>query len=289
MRGPLNLVQNLFEPVRATWTGSNASVKRISGRHSQYKKQLRETRGTHVSEAATETGKAWAQLSHGSWGALAVGMDFTTSALAVGGAAVGGAVGTTIRATGSAVKTTAQATAKAGRWANSKIPRQAPPPPVGDLPKMDKWSGPLEGWHGSQEVLDTVPHVERKTRTAKEVVADTAKSAVKTTVGTAVEAGKLGKTVGSMAWRTRNDPLIQLGALGAGVAVASTSGKDVGKFTGDYKNKLQMVNSSTDGGGAFLYDQAPTQGHIQARGPEFDRIGAGGDLVFALHNLRNGG
>lgn len=278
MRGPLNVIQNLFEPVRATWTGSKASKNRIYHRHSQYSKELSNTRAAHVKEAATSGGKAWAEFSHGNWGALMVGISSATGTLGMYGANVGEAVGTAVKATGAVVGGAAVATAKAGRWVGGSLKKKHAP--MEDLPEMGKWSGPLEGWHGPQTKVDIDPPQSKWS--AKD-------AAVNTVVGTAEQVRDVGKMVGTAAWRTRNDPLIQLGMAGGGVMIASTTAKDAGKFTADYKNKLQMVNSSTDGGGAFLYDQAPIQGHIRARGPEFDRMGAGGDLVFALHNLRNGG
>lgn len=88
-----------------------------------------------------------------------------------------------------------------------------------------------------------------------------------TTIGSPGGTGAFGKLVG-----TADGPIHNM----------YESGKQQGKGYHTMQQMSSNMTSSMNGGGAFLRDIAPTSAPV-------DDMGASGDLVFALHSLRNGG
>lgn len=197
------------------------------------------------------------------------GIDRTSGAISAVGSTIGAGAGTLARPAFLGAAAAGSGAAKSGRWVGSKFKSNKPEPPTVSRKGLvdDTDSPPIDfGAMGRG-------------------AADIGKRTVD-------QGASLGMKVGKTAYHTRNSPAIQLSMLGGGIGLGATVGKDAGAISADYKSKLQMVNFSDDGGGAFLYSQGQPGGHMKATGSEYKRMAGGeatGDLVFALHSLRNGG
>lgn len=84
-------------------------------------------------------------------------------------------------------------------------------------------------------------------------------------------------------WKNRNTKGMHLATAGATMAlmpVAYNIGVDESKYQHRMNQVAGNLSVSNDGGGTFLRPNFS---------PQVEDMGATGDLVFALHNLRNGG
>lgn len=101
---------------------------------------------------------------------------------------------------------------------------------------------------------------------------------------------KLGFQVGKGVYSASKSRTIQLGATAAiaGVAVPMAYQKGAGDM--DFSTKLSNTTIASNGGNTFLYNsRSPGAPMNMNSSRSYDRLGADGSLVFALHNLRNGG
>lgn len=103
------------------------------------------------------------------------------------------------------------------------------------------------------------------------------------------EAFSFGSSMAKGVYATRNSTVAQVGAAALGVGVIAPAVSANAEHKADYSSKLQMVNVSQDGGGTFFYGAKSPGRKVTTNGRGYDNLGAEGNLVFALHNLRNGG
>jgi hypothetical protein len=130
----------------------------------------------------------------------------------------------------------------------------------------------------------------------------TGKTAVQVGGLAAAEAGKGVVDLAKLAYYTRNSRAVQMGATALGIGVIFPAAAELGGHHADtqYKLHANQQQISTNGGDTFIRDTRP---HVDKKSLQRDKtlldqrmpemsgdLGADlGNIVFALHNLRNGG